>query len=221
MTHPTPNPEPTLDAGEERALHRWLAGEMDDAEARAFAARLAAEPRLAQRADSLRRLWSGLEAPAGAPGEAVPPGFSTRVMARVREDAARRGGGGLLPARGSLTVAGSRTAGAVALSLGVALGAFLGLGVAPLGAGAWSPGAVDREPASLNGATPDAVVQDTAVESQLAVAYGELYGLSTPDEGSAAASPGSAGTPSPLSGDYGLAEGYAATLDALAGEEGS
>lgn len=66
-------------------LMRLLHGELPEEEARELRARLRREPELAALYQRLERSWHGLELP---PAHPVPPGFSTRVMARVRQSAA-------------------------------------------------------------------------------------------------------------------------------------
>jgi ferric-dicitrate binding protein FerR (iron transport regulator) len=68
--------------GMEHDLIRLLHGEMPEAEARELRARLRREPELAAAYERLERTWSLLSLPDPAP---VPPGFTGRVMARVRQ----------------------------------------------------------------------------------------------------------------------------------------
>jgi len=67
---------------EQRQLMRLLHGELPAAEARALAGRLGREPELAAALERLRATWEGLELPPPVP---APPGFATRVGARLRE----------------------------------------------------------------------------------------------------------------------------------------
>ncbi|HSF41616.1 MAG TPA: hypothetical protein VLT87_17590 [Thermoanaerobaculia bacterium] len=69
--------------GTEHDLMRLLAGELPADEARQLRARLWREPELAAAFERLERTWNGLSLPEPAP---VPPGFSGRVMARVRQE---------------------------------------------------------------------------------------------------------------------------------------
>jgi hypothetical protein len=79
---------------DEIELARWLAGQGDEAERRAFAARLDAEPDLAAAAAARRAAWEGLELPAPA---AAPPGFAARLALRARAAGAPAMGTGLAP----------------------------------------------------------------------------------------------------------------------------
>lgn len=101
--------------GTEHDLMRLLSGELPEDEARQLRTRIRREPELAADFERLERTWTGLALPEPGP---VPPGFSGRVMARVRSEAS-----GI-----SWTAAPAwvRAAAAVALLAGAALG--LGLG---------------------------------------------------------------------------------------------
>lgn len=101
--------------GTEHDLTRLLAGELPDGEARQLRARLQREPELAADFERLERIWTGLALPEPTP---APPGFSGRIMARVKSEAP-----GLSWAAAPAWV---RAAAAAALLAGAALG--LGLG---------------------------------------------------------------------------------------------
>jgi anti-sigma factor RsiW len=60
-----------------------LRGELPAGEARELRERMLREPELAAAYARLERTWSSLELPPAAP---VPPGFTGRVMARVRSE---------------------------------------------------------------------------------------------------------------------------------------
>lgn len=103
--------------GNEHDLIRLLNGELPADEARALRERMRSEPELADAWRRLERTWRGLEPPPAAP---VPPGFTGRVMARVRSQ----------PAPGSLSwssaPAWARATAAAALVAGAALGIGVG-----------------------------------------------------------------------------------------------
>jgi anti-sigma factor RsiW len=101
--------------GTEHDLMRLLSGELPEDEARQLRTRIRREPELAADFERLEQTWTGLALPEPAP---VPPGFSSRVMARVRSE----------PSGLSWTAAPAwvRAAAAAALLAGAALG--LGLG---------------------------------------------------------------------------------------------
>jgi anti-sigma factor RsiW len=69
--------------GTDNDLIRLLHGELPAGEARDLQVRLLREPELAAAYARLERTWRGLEPPPAAP---VPPGFTGRVMARVRSE---------------------------------------------------------------------------------------------------------------------------------------
>jgi anti-sigma factor RsiW len=105
-------------------LMRLLHGELPAERAGALRERLAREPALAASYRRAAGTWEGLTLPPAAP---VPPGFSGRVMSRVRGAAA-----GGLPAgslRWSTAPRWVRAAGAAALLAGALLGAGLGRGL--------------------------------------------------------------------------------------------
>lgn len=97
----------------ERELIRYLLGELDEGRARAFEARLAADPRLRAELARLRRAWEGLTVP---PPATVPAGFSAQVLTRARGS---RTGSTVLPRW-------LPGAAAAAFLAGIALGAGLG-----------------------------------------------------------------------------------------------
>lgn len=71
--------------GNEHDLIRLLNGELRADEARALEERVRTEPELAEAWRRLERTWRSLEPPPSAP---VPPGFTGRVMVRVRNQSA-------------------------------------------------------------------------------------------------------------------------------------
>lgn len=160
----------------ERQLMRWLAGELEADEARRLRDRLAKDPVLAREAERLRRTWSALEEPAGAVPP-VPAGFSGRVMARVREEAA--------PPRLSWSAAPgwARAASAAALVAGLFLGAGLG-GLVP-GDGVPGGGVLtDPVPAEGAGeAVPGAPGPATAPGGAVADLPASAAGEATPTAG--------------------------------------
>lgn len=99
---------------DDRALMRWIHGELERAEAERLERRLAVDGELERRAARLRRLWQAIELPASA---AAPAGFADRVVARATGDRSD-GSSGL-----------GRLAAAAVLALGFGLG---------LGAGHWT-----------------------------------------------------------------------------------
>jgi anti-sigma factor RsiW len=69
--------------GTDNDLIRLLHGELPAGEARELRERMLREPELAAAHARLERTWNGLELPPAAP---IPPGFTGRVMARVRSE---------------------------------------------------------------------------------------------------------------------------------------
>ena len=100
----------------ENDLMRLLAGELPAAEARELRARMWRDSELAAEYQRLERTWSGLELPPAAP---VPPGFSGRIMARVRSERAA----------GSLSWAAAPGWVRAAAAASLVAGALLGIGV--------------------------------------------------------------------------------------------
>lgn len=106
--------------GTEHDLMRLLAGDLPEDEARQLRARLWREPELAAAYERLERAWNSLSLPEPA---LAPPGFSGRVMARVKGEAP-----GLSWAAAPAWV---RAAAAAALLAGGALGLGLGRSLPP------------------------------------------------------------------------------------------
>jgi anti-sigma factor RsiW len=73
---------------DERNVHRFLDGELDEAASAGFRARLAAEPGLRERLAEARALRVGFEAGRGR-AIAAPAGFTASVVAGVRQLPAR------------------------------------------------------------------------------------------------------------------------------------
>lgn len=71
--------------GNEHDLIRLLNGELPADEAQALQERMRSEPELAEAWRRLERTWKSLEPPPATP---IPPGFTGRVMARVRSQSA-------------------------------------------------------------------------------------------------------------------------------------
>jgi len=103
--------------GTDNDLMRLLQGALPAGEARELRERMLREPELAAAYARLERTWSGLDLPPDSP---IPPGFTGRVMARVRSE---RSSGGL-----SWTAAPGwvRATAAAALLAGAALGIGVG-----------------------------------------------------------------------------------------------
>jgi anti-sigma-K factor RskA len=116
-----------MDRQDEGELLSLLAGELDADATRRVRRRLAEEPELAAAWERLRGTWRQID----LPSEPLPPGFSGRVMARVRDEADGRRG---VAARLALwrAPAWAQAAGAAMLACGVALGVVLGQGLAPV-----------------------------------------------------------------------------------------
>jgi anti-sigma factor RsiW len=104
------------DGDREARLLRHLLGGGSPGERAELARRLVEEPELAREAAELERIWTAIELPPAAP---APPGFASRVSAKLRErDAPRFADRGL------------RWASAVALVAGIGAGAALSDGLA-------------------------------------------------------------------------------------------
>ena len=69
--------------GMDNDLMRLLRGDLPAGEAHSLRERMLREPELAAAYARLERTWTGLELPPASP---VPPGFTGRVMARVRSE---------------------------------------------------------------------------------------------------------------------------------------
>ena len=117
--------------GIEHELMRLLHGELPADEARALRARMFRDPELAESYAQMERAWEGLSLPPAAP---VPPGFTGRIMARVRSRTAP----------GSLSWSAApgwvRATAAAALVVGAALGVGVGRSW-PATPGSTEPGA--------------------------------------------------------------------------------
>lgn len=115
-------------------LLRLLHGELPESQAAELRDRLGSDPELAAAYARLERAWQGLTLPEPSP---VPLGWSGRVLARVRSEARSRetgaAAGWAVPTGLSLAKAPTwvRTTAAVALLVGVALGAGMGLRILP------------------------------------------------------------------------------------------
>ena len=108
-------------------LMRLLHGELPEERARELRARLERDPALAEEFRRLQARWERLALPPAAP---VPPGFAQRIAARARSEQAT-------PTPGWV-----RTAAALALVLGTAIGAGVG--------GSWAS-ADQEEPSTVDG----------------------------------------------------------------------
>ena len=122
-------------------LMRHLHGELPEEQARELRARIERDPALAEQYRRLQRSWEGLSLPPAAP---VPPGFAQRVAARARSEPSA-------PVPGWV-----RSAAAVALVLGTALGAGVG--------GSWEPAqeAQEEELSEVDGSLAESYL--TALE---------------------------------------------------------
>lgn len=123
-------------------IQRYVDGELSEADAAAFAARMLQEPALRERVEELRAFAVGFE---GDDVAAAPAGFTAKVLDGVRR----------LPERAELEQL-EVTAGAVRLCARVLLAAALIFG---LGA-AWHLGLLDGGRADTVEAAPDAVEQE-------------------------------------------------------------
>ena len=74
-----------MTSGSEHELMSLLRGELAAGEARELRGRIRREPELAADFSRLEQTWNGLELPPPSP---LPPGFTGRVMARVRSEKA-------------------------------------------------------------------------------------------------------------------------------------
>lgn len=98
-------------------LMRLLLGELSAADAERLWERMASQPGLRQVYEQLERQWQSLELQEPQP---APPGYSTRVVTRAKEQAKE----GLAPAWWVTTLAG-KAATVVVLAGGIAVGAVL------------------------------------------------------------------------------------------------
>ena len=123
-------------------IQRYVDGELPEAEAAAFAARMLQEPSLRERVEELQQFASGF---AGDDAVAAPAGFTANVLTEVRR----------LPERAELEQM-DLAAGAVKLCTRVLLAAalILGLGLA------WHAGLLDGNRADTVEAAPDAIEQE-------------------------------------------------------------
>ncbi|MCK5945367.1 MAG: hypothetical protein KAI24_25480 [Planctomycetes bacterium] len=124
-------------------IQRYVDGELSDADAAAFAARMLREPLLRERVEELQRFAGAF---AAAPGDLrAPAGFTAGVLDEVRR----------LPAREELEQL-DLTTGAVKLCVRVLLAAALVLGLGL----AWHAGLLDGNRADTVEAAPDAIEQE-------------------------------------------------------------
>lgn len=123
-------------------IQRYVDGELPEAEAAAFAARMLQEPSLRERVEELQQFVSGF---AGDDAVAAPAGFTANVLTEVRR----------LPERAELEQM-DLAAGAVKLCTRVLLAAalILGLGLA------WHAGLLDGNRADTVEAAPDAIEKE-------------------------------------------------------------
>lgn len=165
-------------------LLRDLLGELPPERRAALHSRLAADPELARARHELAARWEVLELP---PGEPVPPGFARRVRAQAEEEERSvLSGGGFLPA----------TLAAGVLAAGLALGAWLGAGLAsttteqpavvtantpatstPPPSAAPSAPVVPDEPPAVEPEAPPSVALDTVAELEPELGESDEPGL--------------------------------------------
>lgn len=110
-----------MNRDDERLLARVVTGAAGAGERAELARRAASDPALAAALESWRAGWNGLDAPAPEP---PPPGWSARVAARAREQAAAPALGAALGLSGHPGLV--RLAAALLVGAGIALGAGLG-----------------------------------------------------------------------------------------------
>ncbi|MFN3243871.1 MAG: hypothetical protein ACE37K_20360 [Planctomycetota bacterium] len=124
-------------------VQRYVDGQLPEAEAAAFAARMLQEPSLRERVEELQRFAVGFAEDGDA--IAAPAGFTANVLAEVRR----------LPDRAELEQM-DVAAGAVKLCVRVLLAAalILGLGLA------WHSGLLDGNRADTLEAAPDAIEKE-------------------------------------------------------------
>ncbi len=108
-----------MTSGTQYEMMSLLRGELAAGEARELRARLGREPGLAADFHRLERTWNGLELPPPSP---LPPGFTGRVMARVRGEGEKAAAGSLSWSAAPRWVRATAAASLVA-------GALLGIGV--------------------------------------------------------------------------------------------
>jgi len=142
--------------GMEHDLMRLLRGELPAGEARALRERMRSEPELAAAYARLERTWNGLELPPASP---VPPGFSGRIMARVRSE----------KPSGSLSWAAAPGWVRAAAAAALLAGAGLGIGVGRT----WSVTPASETPAKVETATADLSSSGTE-DLSLAAGYWSL-----------------------------------------------
>jgi len=135
---------------EERTIQRYVDGELSEADAAAFAARLLRDPALRERVSALESLRAHISTPTAA--AAPPSGFCAGVLAAVRR----------LPERAQLEQA-EVAASAVRLCARVliAAGLVFGLGLA------WHAGLLDRRGSATLEAAPAAVERELERLDQL------------------------------------------------------
>jgi len=123
-------------------IQRYVDGELPEADAAAFAARMLQEPSLRERVEELQQFASGF---AGGDSVAAPAGFTANVLAEVRR----------LPDREELEQM-DVAAGAVKLCMRVLIAAALIFGIGL----AWHSGLLDGNRADTVEAAPDAVEKE-------------------------------------------------------------
>jgi hypothetical protein len=155
-----------MNPGTERDLVRRLADRLPEEPSGELERRFRSDPELARAFERLEAAWQGLSLPEPAP---APLGFSHRVMARVREEAAARGG---LSLRAAPTWV--RAAAAAALAVGITLGAVGAHYGSPGSPAGTDPSGRDLRPASLADSYWAAVADDDADPGDGAGDEGEL-----------------------------------------------
>lgn len=137
---------------DDRLLHRYLDGELSEAESAAFAARMLAEGELRERVDAEQRLRRAFADVARAPTPRAPAGFAANVLGEVRR----------LPARAELEQQ-EVAAGARIVCRRLLLAALVVVGVGAL----WHVGLLDRSRAGSVEASPAKIQQELERLDQL------------------------------------------------------
>lgn len=134
-----------MDQNSERQLLRLLTRESGAAEAARLRERIASDPKLQEAYTRLESSWGDLEVP---PAPLVPPGFSSRVLARARAERPRSVWEWAAAPRWA------RIAAMAALVAGAALGSGLAAGLASASRGEVPSAEEARGDSALGGVEP-------------------------------------------------------------------